>query len=138
MIDYYFPLAPTGEDEFYDQIDVDDRFIFGWKDWEYTEEAGTCWYEYWRGGEIPDCIPTSSAYRERYRSLRREADDLYGKADHYAWLMVIGRVVSMVDAMILAKLHNRQIALSEERVGIRFDLFPGTGKSLEVVLTVRF
>jgi hypothetical protein len=118
-VDRVFPLSPNDDAAFYEQIGDEDRYIFGWDDWDpYHDAQGDtienherAWLDWNPYDRLPEGISDRSALRGTYRAFKREADDFYGKADRYAWVMVIGRVVSMVDAAILVKLRNRDLAL---------------------------
>jgi hypothetical protein len=137
-----FGMAPEGDEEFYRQIGNDERYIMGWDDWdpyglENHEDQWTEWN--CRGATgIPDKLPSTTAHLEQYRSMRREADDFYSKADRYAWVMVIGRVVSMIDAAILVKIRNNDLAGlgGNPRLSFKADLFGRP--NFRVALKMRF
>jgi hypothetical protein len=135
-----FPLAEEGSGAFYEQLAVEDRFVFGWDDWtteglENPEDEWVGWNPY---SELPDSIPQTSPNRESYRAMRAEADDFYGKADRFAWIMVIGRVVSMIDAAIMVKLRNRDIAGIGTNPRLTFKAKLGSNPTLKVGLKMRF
>lgn len=135
-----FPLAEDGSGVFYEQLAVEDRFVFGWDDWttaglENPEDEWVGWNPY---SELPDSIPYTSPNRESYRAMRAEADDFYGKADRFAWIMVIGRVVSMIDAAIMVKLRNRDIAGIGTNPRLTFKAKLGSNPTLKVGLKMRF
>ena len=70
--------------------------------------------------------------------MREEADDFYEKADRYAWIMVIGRVVSMVDAAILVKLRNRDLAGIGSNPRLTFKVNMHGSPDIKVGLKMRF
>ena len=130
LVDYYFPLAD--DDDFYEQIDVMDRFAFGWTDWVHDPAYVNYWNQ-WEDpeGPIPSGIETETARRLTYRSMREEANDAYASADRFAWIMVIGRVVSMVDAMILTRAHNSKIASLGSNMNLSFQVKSITQAAIE-------
>jgi hypothetical protein len=135
-----FPLAEEGSGAFYEQIDVDDKFVFGWNDWtmgdiEYPEDLWKDWNPY---SDLPDGVPRTSSNRAKYKAMRSEADDFYGRADRFAWIMVIGRVVSMIDAAILVKLRNRDIASIGTNPRLSFKAKLGGNPTVKVGLKMRF
>jgi hypothetical protein len=137
LIDFYFPLAQ--DDDFYEQIDVVDRFVFGWVDWMHRPEYVNYWNQ-WEDpeGPIPPGVNAETARRLAYRSMREEANDLYSSADRYAWIMVIGRVVSMVDALILARAHNSQVAMLGSRMNLSFQVKSITDPAFRLGVKMRF
>jgi hypothetical protein len=70
--------------------------------------------------------------------MKSEADDYYGNADRYAWVMVIGRVVSMIDAAILVKLRNRDLAAVGDNPRLTFKAGFKGGPNFKVGLKMRF
>ena len=66
------------------------------------------------------------------------ADDYYGKADRFAWIMVIGRVVSMVDAAILVKLRNRDLTGFGTNPRLTFNAKLSGDPNFKVALKMRF
>ena len=141
LLNLYFPLS--GGDDFYEQIDVEDRFAFGWKDWEHDGAYVPIWngQEPWNwtpDAAIPADVFTDTPHRLQYRTLRDEANNLYSSADKYAWIMVIGRVVSMVDAVILARVHNSQIASLASRMNLSFQVKSITKPDVRLGVKMRF
>jgi hypothetical protein len=113
----YFPYADTAyvathRNDFYQQVGGDDRYVMGWDDWDpyTTPNHEVKWTDWTPGDPIPEGLPSTTPNREEYLGMRQRADDYYGRADKYAWFMVVGRVVSMVDAAILAKIRNKDVA----------------------------
>jgi hypothetical protein len=140
QIDELFPLSSEDDGTFYEQIDLDERYVMGWVDWDpYTNENHEDFWVDWNPYEdLPDGIPTSSPRKDEYRKIRDEADDFYGKADRYAWIMVIGRVVSMVDAAIMVKLKNRDLAGIGTNPRLTFKAKLGGSPSVKLGLKMRF
>ena len=140
LVDYYFPLAdPATDDDFYEQIDTADRFAFGWTDWVHQPEYVNYWNQ-WEDpeGPIPSEIETETARRLTYRSMRNDANDAYASADKFAWIMVIGRVVSMVDALILTRAHNSRLASLGSNVNLSFQVKSITDPAFKVGVKMRF
>ena len=137
LIDFYFPLAH--DDDFYEQIDIGDRFAFGWVDWVHQPQYVNYWNQ-WESpeGPIPEEIETETARRLTYRSLRQDANDAYSSADKFAWIMVIGRVVSMIDAVILAKTHNSRLASLGSRMNLSFQVKSITNPAFKLGVKMRF
>ena len=107
-----FPLGGDGSDDFYQQIDADDRYVMGWDDWDPYQVLNNevLWTSWNPGQAIPEGLPSTTAHREEYAGMREKANDYFSKADTYAWVMVIGRVVSMIDTAILVKIRNKDLA----------------------------
>ena len=107
-----FPLGATGSDDYYQQIGNDDRYVMGWDDWDPYQVLNheVLWTSWNPGDPIPPGLPSTTANRETYNGMRDDANDFFSKADNYAWVMVIGRVVSMIDTAILVKLRNKDLA----------------------------
>lgn len=137
LIGLYFPLAE--DDDFYEQIDIVDRFAFGWSDWVHEDEYIFYWAQ-WEDpeGPIPEGIDTATARRLTYRSMRQASSDAYSSADKFAWVMVIGRVVSMVDAAILAKAHNSRLAWLGSRVNLSLQVKSITDPAFKLGVKMRF
>lgn len=141
-IDDVFRLADQQDDDYYQQIASDERYVMGWDDWdpyalEKPEDRWTSW-DCANASGIPDGLPSTTEHLEQYRSMRAEADDFYSKADRFAWVMVIGRVVSMIDTAILVKIRNSDLAGlgTNPRLSFKVDL---KGKpDLRVGLKMRF
>jgi hypothetical protein len=140
QIDRVFPLSPENGGTFHEQIDVDDRYIFGWLDWNQDppRDQADLWVDWDPYSAIPEDIPTSSANRKIYRGMRDKSDDYYGKADTYAWIMVINRVVSMIDAAIMVKLRNRDLAALGDNPRLTFKAKLRGKPSFRVGVKVRF
>lgn len=137
LIGFYFPLAH--DDDFYEQIDIGDRFAFGWADWVHQAEYIAYWGQ-WEDpeGPIPGGIETATARRLTYRGMREDADNAYSSADKFAWIMVIGRVVSMIDAVILAKAHNSRLASLGSRMNLSFEVKSITDPAFKLGVKMRF
>jgi hypothetical protein len=135
-----FPLSEGGSGAFYEQIGADDKFVFGWDDWSTgdAQNPEDFWVDWNPYGDLPTGVPRTSPNRETYRGLRKDADDFYGAADRYAWIMVIGRVVSMIDAAILVKLRNRDLAGIGENPRLTFKARMGRNPNVKIGLKLRF
>jgi len=135
-----FPLSPTGSDDYYQQISGDDRYMMGWDDWDpYAVPNHEVYWTGWSPGDpMPEGLPQTTDNLEEYRRIRGRADDFYSASDRFAWIMVIGRVVSMVDTAILVKLRNRDLAAlgTNPRFTVKADLLGHP--TLRVGLKLRF
>jgi hypothetical protein len=135
-----FPLSDRNDAAYYEQIGDEYRFVFGWDDWysDRTPSHADAWIDWDPYTAFPTGIPTTSANREKYRGMKAEADDFYGRADRYAWVMVVGRVVSMIDAAILVKLRNRDLAAIGDNPRLTFKAGLRGGPNFKVGLKMRF
>jgi hypothetical protein len=136
----HFPLSDQDDNDFYQQIDADDKYIFGWDDWtsgdiEYPETQWTGWSP---GDSIPRAFRDGSPTREVYRGMRQDADDFFARADRFAWVMVIGRVVSIVDSAILVKIRNRDLAGFGTNPRLCFAVDPVGDLDMRLALKMRF
>jgi len=139
-IDLVFPLADEGSPAYYDQIGMDEMFVFGWDDWDPYDVSNLedVWLDWAPYKGLPDSLPSSSPNKDHYNYLRKQADDFYSRADRYAWIMVIGRVVSMIDAAILVKLQNRELAALPGSPRLTFVPKFGRNPGFKLGLKVRF
>ncbi len=135
-----FPLSESDDGLFYEQIGVDDNYVFGWDDWNpyVIGNHEDLWYGWSPSDPLPSGIPRSSANKDKYNEMRTDADDHYGKADSFAWIMVIGRVVSMIDAAILVKLRNSDLAGLGSNPRLTFDAKLSGDPNFKVALKMRF
>jgi len=135
-----FPLSEQDDALFYEQIGVEDNYVFGWDDWDpyYIDNHEDLWYGWAPSDAFPNGIPSSSPNKDKYNDMRMNADDYYGKADRFAWIMVIGRVVSMVDAAILVKLRNTDLAGLGSNPRLTFDAKLSGDPNFKVALKMRF
>jgi hypothetical protein len=135
-----FPLSETNDAVFYEQIGVEDRYVFGWLDWDPygVQNHEDLWLNWEPSNNLPSGIPTTSSSKDKYNQMRKEADDYYSKADQYAWIMVIGRVVSMVDAAILVRLRNRDLSGFGTNPRLTFDAKLSRNPNFKVALKMRF
>ncbi len=135
-----FPLAEERSGAFYDQIGMDEMFVFGWDDWDPYEidSHEDLWTDWTPAKGLPDGLPSSSPNRDHYNHLRSRADDFYARADRYAWIMVIGRVVSMIDAAILVKIKNQEMAGWGGNPHLVFCPTFGSNPGFKVSLKMRF
>lgn len=84
--DYFFFLYTPhemDEEEYYENIGKYDAFVFGWDDWDSQPDNWT-------------------PHRTYYWSLRDESDKYLLRADRHIMLLIVNRVVSMIDAGLLA------------------------------------
>ena len=139
-IDIEFPLSESDDALYYEQIGAEDNYVFGWDDWNPYYEPNP--EDKWPGWEplqpFPNGIPISSDNKDKYNDMRENADDYYSKADRFAWIMVIGRVVSMVDAAILVKLRNTDLAGLGSNPRLTFDAKLSGDPNFKVALKMRF
>lgn len=136
---YYFPLAHN--DDFYEQIDIVPRLVFGWNDWNWApppEDKDDYWVAWDPNRDLPPEVPTETPLKLEYNSMRSAANDAYSSADKYAWIMVIGRVVSVVDALILARAHNSQLASLGSHMNLSFEVKSITDPAFKVGVKMRF
>ncbi len=135
-----FPLSDGDDAAYYEQIGDEYRYVFGWDDWYSgrTPNHADVWIDWDPYTALPATIPTTSVNRDIYRDMKSEADDFYGRADRYAWVMVIGRVVSMIDAAILVKLMNRDLASIGDNPRLTLKAGLNGGPNFKVGLKMRF
>ena len=136
-VDEAFPLSGHDDATFYEQIGDEDRYVFGWDDWD-GENLQDQWIGWEPTSPLPEGIPRTTPHRDHYRGLKQEADDYYGRADRYAWVMVVGRVVSMIDAAILVKLRNKDLAGVGDNPRLTFKAGLNGGPNFKVGLRMRF
>jgi len=141
-IDDAFPLSSGDDALYYEQIGVENNYVFGWDDWSPYDMGNPnhedLWYGWQPAEPFPNGIPSSSANKDKYNDMRQDADDYYSKADRFAWIMVIGRVVSMVDAAILVKLRNTDLAGLGSNPRLTFDAKLSGDPNFKVALKMRF
>jgi hypothetical protein len=139
-IEDVFPLSGHDDAAFYEQIGNENQYVFGWDDWDPygTEHHEDQWIGWQPNSSLPAGIPHTSLHRDHYRGLKQDADDYYGRADRYAWVMVVGRVVSMIDAAILVKLRNRDLAGIGDNPRLTFKAGLNGGPNFKVGVKVRF
>jgi hypothetical protein len=139
-VDEAFPLSKQSDGLFYEQIGVEDKYVFGWDDWDPygRENHEDLWLGWVPSEPLPEGIPDASKNRDIYNGMRKDADDYYSSADRFAWIMVVGRVVSMVDAAILVKLRNRDLAGFGSNPRLTFDASLRGDPNFKVALKMRF
>jgi hypothetical protein len=96
------------------------------------------WNTWDPNSRIPEVVETETARRLTYRDMRNEANDTYSSADKFAWLMLITRVVSVVDALILTRIHNSQIASLGSSMNLSFQVKSITDPAFKVGVKMRF
>lgn len=138
-IEKIFYLGVEGSDTYYDQIGRERIYIFGWDDWNpySVPNHEDLWTDWQPGDAFPSLLPQTTDHRDHYNHLRRMADRNYGRANVYAWVMVIGRVVSMIDAAVMLKMRSFEIGSIE--VSPRLSLARRTGQhGFDLSIGVRF
>jgi hypothetical protein len=82
----YFPYIPLRLDfeEYYENLGKYDAFVYGWDDWDEMNPT------YW------------TPNRTYYWSLRQDSNKHLSRADDHVMLLIVGRVLSMIDAGWLA------------------------------------
>lgn len=91
------------EEEYYENIGKYDAFMFGWDDWESLDDRWT-------------------PHRTYYWFLRDESDKYLLRADRHLMLLIVNRVVSMLDAGLLAYRMGEDDSRAE---GWSIELKPG-------------
>jgi hypothetical protein len=102
---YFFLYTPLemDEEEYYENLGKYDAFMFGWDDWQSIDESWT-------------------PHRTYYWSLRIESDKYLLRADRHLMLLIVNRVVSMIDAGLLAYRMGED---GSEAEGWSIELKPG-------------
>lgn len=95
--DFTHNLPTRGTQQFYELISKYDQFSPGWKD------------------ETSHLL-TSSPDAQRHAYMRANMNLQYDIADYFLWGMLANRVLSAIDAALLAKDHNSKIRLEGELV----------------------
>jgi hypothetical protein len=93
--DYTHNLPERGSQQYYELISKYDQFSPGWKD-------------------VVTHSLTSSPDAERHAYMRANMNLQYDIADYFLWGMLLNRVLSAIDAALLAKDHNSAIRLEGE------------------------
>jgi hypothetical protein len=135
-----FPSVTQNNDDFYRQIAADDSYIMGWRDWDTAgiESPEAKWTGWTPGQPLPKGLPATTPLREQYQDMRGRADDYYGRSDLYAWVMVIGRVVSVIDSAILVKMRNSDLAGIGTNPRLTLKVNPLGKVNVKLGLKVRF
>jgi hypothetical protein len=125
--DFYEDFRARNSD-FYAQIESENRYIYGWEDWNGFEDGPA--EEPWKY--------FISSLRERYRDMRRKANNKLKRADYLLALPVVLRTVSATLALNMARAHNADLELSEN-VSIRWRLdWPDIDPAARLALVVRY
>lgn len=138
-IEKVFYLGLEGSDTYYDHIGRERIYIFGWDDWNpYSIPTHEDLWTGWQPGDaFPSSLPQTTDHRDHYNHLRHMADRSYGRANVYAWVMVIGRVVSMIDAAVMLKMRSFEIGSIE--VSPRLSLDKRSGRDgFDLSIGMRF
>jgi hypothetical protein len=103
----YFVYTPReiDEEEYYENIGKYDAFVYGWDDWADQPD-------YW------------TPNRRTYWDLRGDSNKYLLRADQHLMLMLVNRLVSMVDAGLLAYRMGSGRPIEEEGWSIELD--PGS------------
>lgn len=102
-LDYYnFPnfthrLPAKGSQQYYELISKYDQFAWGWRD-----------------GNLQSAKASPEA--ERHSQMRADMNYQYEVADYFLWGMLVNRILSAIDAAILAKNHNAAIRLQGDLI----------------------
>lgn len=102
-LDYYnfqnftHRLPSRGSQQYYELISKYDQFAWGWRD-----------------GNLQSA--KNSAEAERHSQMRANMNHQYEIADYFLWGMLVNRIISAIDAAILAKNHNTAIRLQGELI----------------------
>ena len=64
-----FPLSEEGSRAFYQQIDEEDRYVFGWDDWDSSIDE-LLWRAWDPLTDLPEGVPRTTPNRQRYQDMR--------------------------------------------------------------------
>jgi hypothetical protein len=85
-------LPPRGSQQYYELISKYIQFTFGWRD-------------------ATDDVPEHSAMFMRHAEMRANMNAQYETADYFLFGLILNRVLSAIDAVLLTKDHNSAIRL---------------------------
>jgi hypothetical protein len=85
-------LPPRGSQQYYELISKYIQFTYGWRD-------------------AYDDVPEHSAMFQRHAEMRANMNAQYETADYFLFGLILNRVLSAIDAVLLAKDHNSAIRL---------------------------
>lgn len=85
-------LPPRGSQQYYELISKYIQFTYGWRD-------------------AYDDVPEHSAMFQRHAEMRANMNAQYETADYFLFGLIINRVLSAIDAVLLARDHNSAIRL---------------------------
>lgn len=85
-------LPPRGSQQYYELISKYIQFTYGWRD-------------------AYDDVPEHSAMFQQHASMRANMNAQYETADYFLFGLILNRVLSAIDAVLLAKDHNSVIRL---------------------------
>jgi hypothetical protein len=88
-------LPQRGSQQYYELISKYIQFTYGWLD-------------------AKDAVPEHSYYYERHAEMRANMNETYITADYFLYGMILNRVLSAIDAVLLAKDHNSAVRLQGE------------------------
>ncbi len=95
--DFTHRLPQRGSQQFYELISKYIQFTWGWKDATSRD-------------------PLTSFDYQRHADMRANMNQQYDIAGYFIWGMVLNRVLSAIDAVLLARDHNSAIRLEGELV----------------------
>ncbi|MDA3814203.1 MAG: hypothetical protein PF570_08125 [Candidatus Cloacimonetes bacterium] len=153
---------------FYEDIGKYNKYVFGWNDWfdiyatdengatvspewlwEETTDEKNMWIgntatnpgsEYLIGNtNYSDPYTIYSGYRAEYIGMRRDAEDLYDKAEYFSFGLVANHILAAIDAVRLTRIHNREYLSNTSQLEINFaPIFVNNNFSPALMITKRF
>jgi hypothetical protein len=125
--DFYEDFRARNSD-FYAQIESENRYIYGWEDWNGLEQGPID--EPWKY--------FVSSFREQYKAMRRRANDKLKRADYVLALPLVLRVVSSTLALNMARAHNASLELTED-VSLNWRLsYPNAEPAARLAFVLRY
>lgn len=85
-------LPPRGSQQYYELISKYIQFTYGWRDAQSSD-------------------PNKSAMFQRHAEMRANMNSQYETADYFLFGLIINRVLSAIDAVLLARDHNSAVRL---------------------------
>ncbi|HEY6172666.1 MAG TPA: hypothetical protein VIX80_10450, partial [Candidatus Kapabacteria bacterium] len=85
-------LPPRGSQQYYELISKYIQFTYGWRDAQSSD-------------------PNTSAMFQRHAEMRANMNAQYETADYFLFGLIINRVLSAIDAVLLARDHNSAVRL---------------------------
>jgi len=118
----FFILPEEKNQQYYEDIGKYDKYIMGWDDWwSWYNEKGNRddkydWL-YWNNWDSSEGIPNpNSSLREVYKDMRLESNNLFKRAKMMVGLTLFNHVVSVIDAVRAARLHNNSAGSGKGRL----------------------
>jgi hypothetical protein len=111
-------LPPKGSQQYYELISKYIQFTYGWRDAQSSD-------------------PNKSAMFQRHAEMRANMNAQYETADYFLFGLIINRVLSAIDAVLLARDHNSAVRLHGD---LRLEKEPDgrLGYVSSAKMTVRF